>query len=89
MGVVIRLGNVVKSCGRSQMMIYGAVATPEEQTRFQREAEAVASFSTPSSFRFSMSGIMVDGRQHYGVVPGGSLAQKFAGALQPAGKPPR
>ena len=68
-----------------KMMIYGACATPHEQARFQREAEAVAGLRHPHIVQVYDVGD-ANGRPYYTMefVEGGSLATKLAGKPQPA-----
>src|SRR5262249_11725744 len=67
------------------MLLVGACATPAERERFLREAEAVAGLRRPHIVQVHDVG------EHEGlpyftmeVVGGGSLAEKLAGAPQPA-----
>ena len=68
-----------------KMLIYGAAATPQELARFQREAEAVAALRHPQIVQVYDVG-EVNARPYYTMefVEGGRLAQKLAGAPQPA-----
>jgi tetratricopeptide (TPR) repeat protein/tRNA A-37 threonylcarbamoyl transferase component Bud32 len=68
-----------------KMMIYGACATPSEQARFQREAEAVAALHHSNIVQIYDVG-EAGGRPYYTMefLEGGSLARKLAGKPQPA-----
>jgi eukaryotic-like serine/threonine-protein kinase len=68
-----------------KMLIYGAAATPQELARFQREAEAVAALRHPQIVQVYDVG-EINARPYYTMefVEGGRLAQKLAGAPQPA-----
>ncbi len=68
-----------------KMMIYGACATTSEQTRFQREAEAIAALHHPHIVQIYDVG-EADGRPYYTMefLEGGSLATRLAGEPQPA-----
>src|SRR5947208_3099247 len=86
MGVVfrarhLRLNRVVAL----KMMLAGAYAGPHERERFQREAEAVAALRHPNVVQIYDVGDS-GGRPYFTMeyVEGGSLAQKLAGAPQPA-----
>jgi tetratricopeptide (TPR) repeat protein len=70
-----------------KMLLAGAYALPEEQERFLREVEAVASLSHGNIVQVHDVGDL-DGRPYFTMelVEGGSLAQKLAGAPQPAGQ---
>jgi serine/threonine-protein kinase len=68
-----------------KMLLAGASATAEERERFLREARAVAGLRHPNIVGIFEVG-EVDGRPYFTMeyVEGGSLAQKLAGAPQPA-----
>jgi serine/threonine-protein kinase len=86
MGVVfrarhLRLNRVVAL----KMALADAYAGPQERERFQREAEAVAGLRHPNVVQIYDVGDS-DGRPYFTMeyVEGGSMAQKLAGAPQPA-----
>jgi serine/threonine-protein kinase len=68
-----------------KMLIAGAYAGAQERVRFQREAEAVAGLCHPNIVQVHDVGDH-EGRPYFTMefVEGGSLAQKVAGAPQPA-----
>jgi serine/threonine-protein kinase len=68
-----------------KMLLVGACATPAERERFLREAEAVAGLRHPNIVQVHDVGEH-EGRPYFTMeyVEGGSLAQKLAGAPQPA-----
>jgi Protein kinase domain len=68
-----------------KMLRAGAYARPEERERFLREAEAVAGLRHANIVQVYDAG-EVDGRPYFTLelIEGGSLAQKIAGAPQPA-----
>jgi serine/threonine-protein kinase len=68
-----------------KMLVCGSSAGPQERARFQREAEAVAGLRHENIVRVHDVGDH-DGRPYFTMeyVEGGSLAQKLAGAPQPA-----
>jgi serine/threonine-protein kinase len=68
-----------------KMLLAGPYARPDEQARFLREAEAVAGLRHPHVVQVYDAGEL-DGRSYFTMelVEGGSLAQKIAGAPQPA-----
>jgi hypothetical protein len=70
-----------------KMLLAGAHAQSAERERLLREAEAVAGLSHPNIVQVYEVGD-VDGRPYFTMelVEGGSLAQKLAGAPQPAGR---
>jgi serine/threonine-protein kinase len=69
-----------------KMLLCGTYAGPAERERFQREAEAVAGLRHENIVRVHDVGDHA-GRPYFTMefVEGGSLAQKLAGAPQPAG----
>jgi serine/threonine-protein kinase len=86
MGVVyqarhLRLGRTVAL----KMLLAGAAATADERARFLREARAVAALRHPNVVQVHDVGEH-EGRPYFTMeyVEGGSLAQKLAGAPQPA-----
>src|SRR5262245_14518078 len=68
-----------------KMLLAGDCAGPSERARFQREAEAVANLRHPNIVQVYDVGEQ-DGRPYFTmeIVEGGSLADKLAGAPQPA-----
>jgi serine/threonine-protein kinase len=68
-----------------KMLISGAYATAAELSRFMREAEAIAALQHPNIVQIYDVG-EADGRAYFTMelVGGGSLAQRHAGAPQPA-----
>jgi serine/threonine-protein kinase len=68
-----------------KMLLAGAYAGPQELTRFQREAEAVAGLQHPNIVQVHDVGDY-EGRPYFTMefVEGGSLAEKLAGTPQPA-----
>jgi eukaryotic-like serine/threonine-protein kinase len=70
-----------------KMLLAGAYAGPQELERFLREAEAVAGLRHANIVQVHDVGDL-DGRPYFTMefVEGGSLAQKLAGAPQPAGQ---
>jgi eukaryotic-like serine/threonine-protein kinase len=68
-----------------KMTLAGSYAGPRERSRFQREAEAVARLQHPNVVQVFDVGDS-EGRPYFTMeyVAGGSLAQKLAGAPQPA-----
>ena len=70
-----------------KMLLAGAYAGPQELERFLREAEAVAGLRHANVVQVHDVGDL-DGRPYFTMefVEGGSLAQKLAGAPQPAGQ---
>jgi serine/threonine-protein kinase len=68
-----------------KMLLAGAYAQPQELERFLREAETVAGLRHANIVQVHEAGD-VDGRPYFTMefVEGGSLAQKLAGAPQPA-----
>jgi eukaryotic-like serine/threonine-protein kinase len=68
-----------------KMLPPGAFAGPQELERFRRETAALASLRHPNIVQVHDAGD-VDGRPYFAMefVEGGSLAQKLAGAPQPA-----
>jgi hypothetical protein len=86
MGVVFRARHLrLNRIVALKMALYGAYASQYERERFQREAEAVAGLRHPNVVQIHDVGDS-DGRPYYTMefVDGGSLAQKHAGAPQPA-----
>src|SRR5262249_43868782 len=87
MGVVYRARHLrLNRFVALKMLLTGAYAGPHERTRFQREAEAVASLRHPNIVQ------VYDVGDHEGwpyftmeLVEGGSLAKALAGTPQPAG----
>jgi serine/threonine-protein kinase len=73
-----------------KVLITGAYASPEERTRFQREAEAVASLRHPGIVQIHDVGDH-DGWPYFTMelLDGGNLAQALAGKPQPARKAAR
>jgi serine/threonine-protein kinase len=73
-----------------KMLLAGDSAGPHDRERFQREAEAVAALRHENIVRVFDVGDH-DGRPYFTMeyVEGGSLAQKLAGAPQPARVRPR
>jgi serine/threonine-protein kinase len=87
MGIVFRARHVrLNRLVALKMVLAGAYAGPSERLRFQREAEAVAGLRHPNIVQIHDIGDS-DGRPYFTMeyVEGGSLAQKLAGAPQPAG----
>jgi serine/threonine-protein kinase len=70
-----------------KMLLVGACATPAERERFFREAEAEAGLRHPHIVQVHDVGDH-EGRPYFTMefVEGGSLAEKLAGAPQPAGQ---
>jgi serine/threonine-protein kinase len=86
MGVVFRARHLpLNRLVALKMVLDGAYAGPRERARFQREAEAVAGLRHEGIVRVYDVGDH-DGRPYFTMefVEGGSLAQKLAGAPQPA-----
>ncbi|MDB5293914.1 MAG: Serine/threonine protein kinase PrkC, regulator of stationary phase [Phycisphaerales bacterium] len=70
-----------------KMLLSGAYASPHELARFKREAQTVAGLRNPHIVQVHDVGEL-EGRPYFTMelVEGGSLAQKLAGAPQPAGQ---
>jgi serine/threonine-protein kinase len=86
MGVVFRARHLpLNRPVALKMLLSGTFASPPELARFQREAEAVAGLRHENIVRVYDVGDH-DGRPYFTMeyVEGGSLAQKLAGAPQPA-----
>jgi serine/threonine-protein kinase len=86
MGIVFRARHLaLNRTVALKMMLAGAYAGPRERERFQREAEAVAALRHPNVVQIYDIGDS-DGRPYFTMefVEGGSLAQRLAGAPQPA-----
>jgi serine/threonine-protein kinase len=86
MGIVFRAKHT--RLGRAvalKMTLAGVLAGPREKARFQREAVAAAELRHPNVVQIYDVGD-ADGQQYFTMelVDGGSLAQKLAGAPQPA-----
>src|SRR5262245_53102488 len=86
MGVVFRARHLpLKRVVALKMLLAGPYAGPLERGRFRREAEAVARLRHPNVVQVYDVGDSA-GRPYYSMeyIEGGSLAQKLAGAPQPA-----
>src|SRR3954469_22050331 len=86
MGVVFRARHLrLNRLVALKMALAGAYAGPHERERFQREAEAVAALRHPHVVQVHDVG-EAGGRPYFTMeyVEGGSLAEKLAGAPQPA-----
>src|SRR5258705_693478 len=78
MGIVFRARHLrLNRLVALKMLLAGAYATPQERTRFQREAEAVARLQNPNIVQVHDVGD-IDGRPYFPMeyVANGSLAQK-------------
>src|SRR5271156_5660131 len=86
MGIVFRARHLLlKRLVALKMGLAGSYVTPQERERFRREAEAVAALRHPNIVQVHDVGD-ADGRPYFTMeyLEGGSLAQKLAGAPQPA-----
>ena len=86
MGIVFRARHLrLNRLVALKMLLAGAYASQQEQTRFQREAEAVARLKHPNIVQVYDVGDS-DGRPYFTMelLDGGSLEQTLLGAPQPA-----
>jgi serine/threonine-protein kinase len=86
MGVVYRAWHLrLNRCVALKMLLAGPCARPDEQERFQREAEAVAALHSPNVVQVYDVGD-VDGRPYFTMelIEGGNLADRIQGLPRPA-----